>query len=83
MNKRYGFLAREKIMNGTAHQITSGYGATGLAEPSPKLPYWATSHIRQTLAVIERERLNEMFFVSLNKILKGKLNECNRKNYFK
>jgi len=31
--------------------ITSGYGATGLADPSPKLPL-ATSHIRQTLAKI-------------------------------
>ena len=36
--------------------ITGGYGATGLADPSPKLPYRATSHTRQTLYVIMKEK---------------------------
>jgi len=32
--------------------LTGGYLATDLADPSPKLPYQATSHIRQPLSEI-------------------------------
>jgi len=43
--------------------ITGGYGATGLADPSPKLPYRATSHTRQTLGEIRSGSNKKVTFI--------------------
>ena len=50
----FGFLATLRFRYRSGN-ITSGYGAPGLADPTPKLPS-ATSHIRQPLCAILKGR---------------------------
>ena len=49
----FSFLAMLHFRYRSGH-VTSGYGATGLADPCPKLPS-VTSHTHQTLYIISKD----------------------------